>query len=674
MAQSYVLYLEIPGSGKTSEIAWIVRMRISEAYNTGWIGIASVIVTARSGATIDVGAALAAIVGFGLTSGKTVLLRMALYAQDSPEEGLIVRTWPCVIGEVTTKADEPTQARCDIELLDPISYLASRRIWGAYRDQSVGAIVGGALSLATGGDGKPGLAPVLPGLPRIRIAQNCRDALSLVPYAVAAGEALMEWLAQLLGTLGVRLEMKAATDETDQPCVAVTLSDNVPTGAKLGMTLAGAAGDGDGAGGDDRRMTDGAAGSSDGNAGMIHFTDVAMCPVPPMRAAILDDIAIGSIRAIGSGAVGSVHAGGAIDVDEAFARASFEVRTGYAEELMVRATSRQPGLRPGRVIELDRSWLNIEQWQIVEVSHVYGRGGYHNVAVLLRCDAELTWHPRCPAPRAPRYVSAVVDGGEDHDFLQPVERDRLGRVPVSFSFLPTPSAEEQEREQSGGCQAAPPRPEARKIPFAEEQEQELEQSGDCQAAPPRLEARKIPLAEEQALELEQPGGCQAAPPRPEARKIPFAEEQEQELEQSGGCQAAPPRQRAQRIPSAEAQELARPTTDADVAGLRETPAAPTSWPPRIPLPVLEPMAGGMHGFLRAHRHGDICRVVVHSPFVAEIIGFQYRIDRTINAGFLDATTGFVVEHDSSSAWSGILFQPVDRLEDESSQSSGDGGG
>ena len=84
-----------------------------------------------------------------------------------------------------------------------------------------------------------------------------------------------------------------------------------------------------------------------------------------------------------------------------------------------------------------------------------------------------------------------------------------------------------------------------------------------------------------------------------------------------------------------------PAPVGDVAGDAPVHDAVEAWPPRIALPVVEPMAGALHGFIPTHRQGDIARVVVHDPFHAEIAGFQYRNDRRINPDLSGALGGIV---------------------------------
>ena len=109
-----------------------------------------------------------------------------------------------------------------------------------------------------------------------------------------------------------------------------------------------------------------------------------------------------------------------------------------------------------------------------------------------------------------------------------------------------------------------------------------------------------------------------------------------------------------------------------LAARADAEAMADRWPPRIPLSVIEPMAGALHGFITAHRQGDICRVAVHDPFNAEIVGFQYRDDRRINRDLSDAVTGLVVEHNFSQAWSGVVFRRTEDMEEDTGEEGGEG--
>ena len=82
----------------------------------------------------------------------------------------------------------------------------------------------------------------------------------------------------------------------------------------------------------------------------------------------------------------------------------------------------------------------------------------------------------------------------------------------------------------------------------------------------------------------------------------------------------------------------------------------------IPLPVIKPMAGDIHGFVGAHRQGDLCRVILITPLYAEIHGFSFRADRTLSTAVFDASTGFVLRQ-GSEEWRGMLFRADESIKD-----------
>ena len=83
--------------------------------------------------------------------------------------------------------------------------------------------------------------------------------------------------------------------------------------------------------------------------------------------------------------------------------------------------------------------------------------------------------------------------------------------------------------------------------------------------------------------------------------------------------------------------------------------------PRVSLPIVQPMAGALHGFVPGHRNGDACRVTVHHPFHAEIDGFVYREAQQVYGGgsLAPGWAGIIVEHDGADAWSGWTFERGD---------------
>ena len=91
-------------------------------------------------------------------------------------------------------------------------------------------------------------------------------------------------------------------------------------------------------------------------------------------------------------------------------------------------------------------------------------------------------------------------------------------------------------------------------------------------------------------------------------------------------------------------------------------------PPELMLSVIGPMAGGEHGFVPEHRHGDICEVAVYDPLSAEIVGFSYADHLTVSDDMIDATMGLVTDHGQGS-WSGMMFVPAEKVDEEGGDSS-----
>ena len=77
----------------------------------------------------------------------------------------------------------------------------------------------------------------------------------------------------------------------------------------------------------------------------------------------------------------------------------------------------------------------------------------------------------------------------------------------------------------------------------------------------------------------------------------------------------------------------------------------------IPLPVRAESAGARHGAHGARQHGDVCRVAVHHPLRAEVIGFVHRDDRAIKEAVRSASQAQVM-HQNEEGWTGAAFGSV----------------
>ena len=97
----------------------------------------------------------------------------------------------------------------------------------------------------------------------------------------------------------------------------------------------------------------------------------------------------------------------------------------------------------------------------------------------------------------------------------------------------------------------------------------------------------------------------------------------------------------------------------DTAGSgAEAPTAPT-----VALSVVDPMAGGVHGFVPEHRQADLCRIAVHHPLHAEVHGFAYNDGRRIGERTSDSSMGMIVGN-RPEGWSGVLFRPKEEVAEE----------
>ena len=671
---------------------------LEEGYSIGWGGTAVVVARTPLEARLTAGGMMSAVMASGMTTGAAVEVDLVLRSELLSDP--TVRTWPCVVNGLQPYEVDETTTACNVDIVDPIGFLADRPVWGAYRAASAGEMIGGVLSLAAGGDGKPTLSPVLPRLPVVRIVEGFRDRLKKLPYAIVPGRTLGDWLADFLALLGLRAELLGLGNGT----LAMYLLDSEPRGNPLTMRVV-----------SHEEVGSPDSGPVSGSYGPILIRGHSGFPGTPLRGGILDDPSMGSPRPlVALGPVGTVVTGSELDVDEAAGRIYRSVRGTYAEMLMLAAISRQPRFRPGTLVRLSRPTHGLEDWQVLSAVHLVRDGIYDNDVNLIRGD--IPWHPELPLHRPPAFVTGVVDGGSDFDPHQPVPRDRLGRIKVVFPFTPTPVGQEAvelsvaDTDRDGRVTLADfdqrqldafaddrsqweegeakYRAGAYDDPFPGKSDDELtpeEQAQRDELAARRQSAIRY-MAYRQARDRDESDadrdGVLSA--RDElisdelSRRLKVDEERaaiEEQWVQQQEWLARPEDEQDSNLPDFhdDPEQLALVEEYGELFGEEEAGAEAEAarrdaedmadfWPPRIPLSLIEPMAGAMHGFITAHRHGDICRVAVHDPFTAEIVGFQYRDDRRINADLSGAVAGLVVEHNYSDAWSGLVFRRASDLE------------
>lgn len=676
MALRYRARLTRPGAGDDG--IRLAEFAVGEGYSTGWSGTG--VVVAKGETAMTPGTMISAVMASGVLAGTAVDL--ALDVSDGPLDGTNARTWPCVVASLKPFVIDEFSARCDVHLVDPVSYLAEQPVWGAYRRVSAAEAVGGALSLAAGGDGKPTRAPVLSGLPPVQVIAEYREALDEVPYAIATGQRLGDWLAEFLAMLGLRAELEGHQDGRTE----LTLTDAVPGGPPFEMSVV---------------TPSGTDPPSPDSAGTILLNSHTAFSGAPFRGALLDDPTKGSVRPLLSyGAVGAVLADAELDVDEAARRVYQAFEGVVAGMLTMTAKTRLPDIRPGKVVRLSRATHGFGDWQVPSVSHAFRNSAYENDATLIRGD--IAWHPPLPLPRPPVFVTALVNGGHGFDFQQPVPRDRLGRIKVTFPFTPTPAGKAGVElavadASLDGRVTINDFDDAEIKSFTDDRtmwEEERRKYDAGEYNDPYPDRKDDELTEDELARREQLrvkrdnaigyGAYRKASvlDRGDADRDGVLSRRD-ELVSEALAKALRDEQERQRLKDLwkarhetpiEAGSLAEEygrlfgedTDDLpdDVREARdEAQLQGERWPPRIPLPVVKPMAGALHGFIVAHRQGDTCRVAVHSPFNAEIVGFQYRDDRKINEDLSTSVAGLVVEHNYAQAWSGLVFRRTGDMTD-----------
>lgn len=412
----------------------ILTLMLNEERGGGWSG--TIHINPRSDSPED---ALQTLMADGVVPGTAATVKLVI-AGSTGHTGVSVRIWPSVVTSVncTTSSDaNSTDALCVVTFRDPITYLRDRPIWTAFADCSLSEMLGGALSVASGGDGKPTRAPVLRGLPAIQIEEDLRDALDSIPYAIAAGEPFGYWLNRVFGRLGTRLELLGEPSGI----LKASMLDCVPTETVLNRD-----------GGVDMTFDPNLPAS----ATNLTLMELDVSAGILRRGGMLDNPSGGGARRFGSpGALEAVSFAAETSLPEAQHRAGFRYTNRRLAQVRTTITSCQPGLLPGRVVNLGspaelggatpldglvddpeqtgyQSILGARRWQVIDVAHLYLQGRYWNQASFEKIG--LAWHPGIPDEQGAAIVSGVVDDGNTAAGNM-IERDRLGRIPVRFPFV-----------------------------------------------------------------------------------------------------------------------------------------------------------------------------------------------------------------------------------------------
>lgn len=402
------------------------QMTLSEVQGWGWTG--SLVFTPPEEVFANhIGGIFGWLGSRGMLAGDSVIIKLLPQPSDDDEsteseneEGVAAslpgRVWPCVLSKISVvpahSETNPARSLCRISVSDPLTYLFARPIWGSFSGYSPGEMLGGAMSLANGGDGAPVLNPILDGMPLVRIFQHIRADLSEIPYAIAAGETLGEWVTYLLGRFGARLELKG--DRHGH--LGIEIKDLSPIGDPLPLTL-----------------TSGSEQAVSRTQAILLSMRYASAPLE--RGAVLDNLATGDVRrlVLETGSVGSIVDAPQTSVSEAELRAGFDIQRANLQQFLIRVATGHPAVAPGQLIRFsDEEAIAESLWQAGNVTHRFRGRIYQNAASIYVGETAFR-PPVVPQRSRSLIVSAVVDDGES-EIGTPIAHDHLNRIPVRFSF------------------------------------------------------------------------------------------------------------------------------------------------------------------------------------------------------------------------------------------------
>ena len=420
---NYIGKLYLLSSGGSAVGIDLTSFTVKEERGNGWVGVVTLVVASDSN-KVTVEDVFTYVMNNNLLPGTIVSLSIN---PDSEAETAETRIWPSIISRIETVpwSDNLSEERtllstngaiCKIHISDPLRYFSESPVWGVYKNRSLDEILGGMFSLACGGNGLPTATPIIEGLPTISITKTIREGIDSIPYTIAAGETLREWIGAVFGRLGVRIEICGRLSNNHQPQIEIHISDSIPIpNISISMEVS--------------EYT-----SADGTA--IAIRGVNLRPIREQRGAVVDNPSIGMMQRVGPpGPVETLFYGSNINVDEALYRNLFNYERDMGSSVAVSGDTTDPRICPGHVVLINDAdadpMFGIYEWQVVNVHHTYNAQGYVN-RVLLE-DKDIVWRPPVPPEWGPVIISGVVSS-ETVQEGEIVSRDRIGRIPVSFSI------------------------------------------------------------------------------------------------------------------------------------------------------------------------------------------------------------------------------------------------
>lgn len=422
----------------------VIELLMAESRSGGWEGV--IRVNPKQERSRD---AFATVMNAGVVPGAFGVVRMVMNPGNG--SGLIaVRSWPCMVTAVAARETAFRDAAfVAVTVCDPLTSLGRRPTWTAYSGAPLDEAIGGTASAAAGGSSTPTIRPIIPGAGPISIASQTRPGIAAPAYLINAGEPFGQWLARICTHLGTRIEMVGENDGT----LRAMITDQAPRHTWLNQAGS---------------LKMGINPSAPASATIMTVHPGEATTILRARGALLDNIAHGDPTHVGpDGPIEDWIEAAKIDLSEARKRARFRLEREALAALRITMLSRQPGMIPGRIVEIDPerarndgtdaapgSIFGSAHWQVAESAHLLSQNRYWNLSVAEKGIA--AWRPGKIAIKRTITVGGIIDDGVSERGTN-IPRDREGRIPVRIvaTGANTPGQATQESRQSQIVALAP---------------------------------------------------------------------------------------------------------------------------------------------------------------------------------------------------------------------------
>lgn len=396
----------------------VKSLSMEESYSNGWKAIA--VIQSQQKNPVELEQVIKTVTAYGMIPGYSVLLSLI----DGSPSGAKIRSWPSIVTKVKPLPTvDLLDMECQIELVDPISYLADRPIWGVFRGNSAGEILGGVLSMVTSGYAQPTLTPILNEFPTMTITETLREAAKNIPYAIACGQPLKVWIDDLFGRLGIYYKMKALSTRGSSS-IEVSLSDQAPNNILekgFDVNIIG------------YHPLQTATSTTETD---FQVYGLSVHSARSKLGTVIDSPEVGNPKFFGTSAsVDAVIKSDFFSTGECEYQANLPTERVNAQTYNVHLRSKQPNLSPGAILNIKNVSIDdAPSWQCTQINHeIRDTTIYENDTYIIK--NQIVWRPRYPSQEKLNIISAFVYGGSDYTDGQRVPMNAYGRVGIVPAFI-----------------------------------------------------------------------------------------------------------------------------------------------------------------------------------------------------------------------------------------------